>query len=482
MMLAEHKHLADQGVQLVELRLDYLRKSVNLRRLLEERPCAVIATCRRQNEGGKWERSEQERQVLLRTAIADGVDYIDLESDIAEAIPRYGTTKRIISYHNFRETPANIEDIHHKLTKLDPDIIKIITMANHPNDNIRVLRLCRASSVPTVAFCMGEIGLPSRVLCGKFGSPLTYATFHPDRQFAPGQLSVSQMRDDYRYDLIGPQTQVLGIVADPVAHSLSPRIHNALIRQAGLDMIYLPFRVPAETLTAFIERCTELGVIGLSISLPHKERVLKSLTTLDEDVVAIRAANTLVFRGREIQGYNTDWLAAMQSLQKIVPMADEKQFFKGYAALVLGAGGAAKAVAFGLKRLGATVLICARDYRKGESLASTLGCKFLDWPARQNTDYHILINATSVGMHPNLNETPYDAPWFRRGSYVMDVVYNPEQTLFIKSARHAGCETVTGVDMFVRQASKQFELLTGRMADDALIREEVRRAISAARY
>jgi 3-dehydroquinate dehydratase/shikimate dehydrogenase len=263
---------------------------------------------------------------------------------------------------------------------------------------------------------------------------------------------------------------------------LSPRIHNALLRQAKLDMIYLPFRVPSETLNAFMERCTELGVCGLSISLPHKERVLKNLTALDDDVVGIRAANTVVFNNRDVVGYNTDCAAALASLQQIVPMADEKHFFKGYTALVLGAGGAAKAVAYGLKKSGATVFICARDYRKGESLASTLGCKFVDWPTRQNADYHILINATSVGMHPNLNDTPFEAGWFRRGTFVFDVVYNPEQTLFIKLARQAGCETVTGVEMFVRQAAKQFELFTGLPSDEKLIREEVVRAISAARY
>jgi 3-dehydroquinate dehydratase/shikimate dehydrogenase len=482
MMKAEHKHLAEQGVKLVELRLDYIRKSVNLARLLEDRPSPVIATCRRPHDGGKWERTEQERLILLRTAIADGVDYVDLEQDIAEEIPRYGTTKRIISYHNFRETPANIEAIHHSITKLDPDIIKIITMANHPNDNIRVLKLCKASSVPTAAFCMGEIGLPSRVLCGKFGSPLTYATFHQSRQFAPGQLSVGQMRDDYRYDEIGPDTRVLGLVADPVAHSFSPRIQNALIRNSKLDMIYLPFRVPSETLTAFMDRCTELGVVGLSISIPHKEKVLRSLTGLDDDVVGIRAANTVVFKNRDVVGYNTDCAAAMASLQQIVPMADDKLYFKGYSALVLGAGGTAKAVGYGLKRLGASVYICARDYRKGESLASTLGCKFVDWPARQNADYHILVNATSIGMHPNLDESAFEPSWFRRGTYVFDVVYNPEQTLFIKYARQANCETVTGVDMFVRQAARQFEMFTGVQADEQFIREEVVRAISAARY
>lgn len=272
MMKAEHKHLAQQGVELVELRLDYIRRSVNLRRLLDYRPCEAIATCRRPQDGGKWERSEKDRMVLLRTAIADGVDYVDLEHDIADQISRYGKTKRIISYHNFQETPANIEEIHQKLTRLDADIIKVATMANHPNDNMRVLRLCRASSVPTVAFCMGEIGLPSRVLCGKFGSPMTYATFHQDRQFAPGQLSYAQMQSEYKYDDIGENTEVLGVVADPVAHSLSPRIHNALVRDAGLDMIYLPFRVPAEMLTAFMECCRGFDVRGLSITIPIRKK------------------------------------------------------------------------------------------------------------------------------------------------------------------------------------------------------------------
>ncbi len=482
MMKAEHKHLAEQGVQLVELRLDYIRQSVNLKRLLENRPCQVIATCRRANEGGKWEHSERDRQVLLRTAIADGVDFVDLECDVAESIPRYGKTKRIISYHNFRETPSNIEEIHHKITKLDPDIIKISTMANHPNDNIRVLKLCRASSVPTVAFCMGEIGLPSRVLCGKFGSPLTYATFHQDRQFAPGQLSFTQMRDDFAYDEIKPETQVLGVVADPVAHSLSPRIHNALIRHYGLPMIYLPFRVPSETLAAFIERCQELGTIALSVTIPHKERILRHLTALDDDVMGIRAANTIVFRDGKVFGYNTDCDAALASLQQIVPMVDEQKYFKGYRVLILGAGGTAKAVTYGLKREGALVTVCARDFRKGEALATTLGVKYIDWPVRQNHEHEILINATSVGMHPNLNESPFEALWFRRNVYVFDVVYNPEQTLFVKYARQVGCDTVTGVDMFARQAAQQFELFTGIKPALEKIREEITRATSAARY
>ncbi len=482
MLMAEHTHLADEGAQLVELRLDYIRRSVNCKRLLQERPCPTIATCRRPHEGGKWMRSEDDRLVLLRTAIADGADYIDLESDIAGKIPRYGETKRIISYHNFHETPEDLEAIHDMMCRLDPDIIKIATMANNPLDNLRALRLCRSARFPTVAFCMGAMGLPSRILCGKFGAPFTYATFNTERIMAPGQLTQDELIEDYRYEEIDKDTKILGIIADPVAHSLSPQIHNALIRKAELNMLYLPFRVPAEYLDEFMEHCGELDVAGLSVSIPHKQAILKHINALDDLSAGIKAANTVVFRGNGTLGFNTDCNAALESLKEALPTRYEDRPFAGQRVLILGSGGAARTIGYGLHREGAKVLICTRDYRKGDTLATELQCKSLDWAGRANAECDVLINATSVGMHPNLDESPFEAKWFDKSMLVFDVVYNPEQTLFIKQARAAGCPTVTGVDMFVRQAARQFEMFTGANADKDLIRDIVKKSISAARY
>jgi 3-dehydroquinate dehydratase/shikimate dehydrogenase len=357
-------------------------------------------------------------------------------------------------------------------------------MANNPTDNIRTLRLCREKSVPTVAFCMGEMGLPSRVLCGKFGAPMTYATFHEDRQLSPGQLSYRQMVDQFRYDQINEETVVLGVIADPVAHSLSPRVHNAAIQHAGLDMVYLPFRVPKEHLYDFIKICPELGVRGLSVTIPHKERVLKSINVLDDNVAGIRAANTIVFRDVNAYGYNTDCEAALGCLQDhLVALGESSEsVFEDKTVLILGAGGAARAIAWGLHRNGAKIFICSRDYKRADGLATDIGCKSLDWMARPNFNCHIMINATPVGMHPNLDESPYEADWFDKRTLVFDTVYNPEQTLFIKYARDQGCPTVTGVEMFARQAVKQFKLFTGKPADSEVIMYEVKRAISAARY
>jgi len=483
MMMAEHKHLAEQGVELVELRLDYIRRAVNLRRLLSERHCPVVATCRRKNEGGRWEHSERDRVMLLRSAIADGADYVDMELDIADQIPRYGNTQRIVSYHNFDETPENLEEIHHRISELDPDIIKIATMANNPLDNIKVLRLCRDSRIPTTAFCMGEMGLISRILCGRAGAPMTYATFSEERKMAPGQLSYTQMKEQYFYDSITKDTVILGVIADPVAHSLSPVVHNACMREQKLNMLYLPFRVPKEYLEEFIGVCPEMGIRGLSVTIPHKEKCLKCINVLDDNVAGIRAANTIVFKEINAYGYNTDCTAAMTSLkQTILKKHEGEEPFEGRKFMLLGAGGVARAIAFGLSRRGAEVYICARDYRKAEDLASALDCKSVDWAGRANFNTSVLINCTPVGMHPQMDETPFEADWFDKATIVFDTIYNPEQTLFIKHARMAGCTTITGVDMFVLQAAEQYKLFTGNKPNLKTIRYELKRATSAARY
>ena len=144
-VIAEYRHLVDQGAKLVELRLDYISGEVNLKRLVADRPCPVVITCRRVADGGKFTGTEDQRMLLLRTAIAEGVEYVDLEEDIASSIPRFGRTKRIISLHDFRKTPDDLDEIHGRLCGLDPDIIKICTMANHPHDNLRILELSRRS-------------------------------------------------------------------------------------------------------------------------------------------------------------------------------------------------------------------------------------------------------------------------------------------------------------------------------------------------
>lgn len=483
-VIAEHKFLADNGIRLVELRLDFVQGNVQVKRLLRDRPCAAIATCRRPIDGGHWAGSEEARQLVLRTAIVEGVDYVDLEEDIASEVRRYGTTKRIVSHHDFERTPADLGGLQRRLADLDADIVKIATMATHPSDNLRMLEMVSAAPVPTIGICMGDIGMPTRVLTGRCGAPFTYATFNEDRLLAPGQVGWRKMKEVYRYDAVTAATRVFGVVADPVAHSLSPVVHNAALAAAGIDAVYLPFRIPAEQFDEFVWEAGRWPLAGLSVTIPHKEAVLRHVTVRDELVERIGAANTVTFDGERIVGHNTDAAAAVESLDAAIAAQGSEGLVdvtEVKSAIVLGAGGAARAVAFGLRQRRIDVTICSRTFERAKRVAAEVGCKAVDWPARYKIPYDCIVNATPVGMHPLVNETPFEKQHLRPYMVVFDTVYNPENTLLVKEARASGCRIVTGVDMFVRQAAIQFRLWHGVDPSEAVMREALKRATASAK-
>ncbi len=481
-MIDEHARLVEQGAEIVELRLDYIVRTVNLKRILKDRPGPVVITCRREADGGKWSGTEAERLMLLRSAIAEQVDYVDLEEDIADKIPRFGKTKRIISLHDFDKTPEDLPAIHARLKKLDPDIIKIATMANNPHDNLRMLKLVQSSEIPTVGLCMGEIGTPTRILAGKHGSPFTFATYSQERTMAPGQISFRQMMDIYNYSNLNKNTEVYGVIADPVGHSLSPVVHNAAFRELNLDKVYIPFRVPPEDLPQFMTDCKAMGIKGLSVTIPHKESVIEFCTKMDGAAKGIGAVNTIKFDGDDIIGFNTDYKAAMACVDQRMP-SDRKTPLAGHTALILGAGGAARAIAFGLVRRGADVIISSRTNKRAVALAGELKCRSTEWENRHKVKAELLINATPVGMHPNVDKTPYEKLKLRPNSIVFDTVYNPEQTLLFKDAKQRRCRVISGLEMFVGQAALQFYHFTGiEKPPIELIRDRVKRAIGAARY
>ncbi len=298
------------------------------------------------------------------------------------------------------------------------------------------------------------------------------------------------MHEIFHYEQIGPNTAVYGVIGDPIGHSLSPMVHNAALRQMRIDGVYVPFRVPREHLQQFIEDAPALGVRGLSVTIPHKELVLKHLAKTDETTRGVGAANTLVFGPEGIAGYNTDHQAAMDSLEHALaeaageqpPERGTERNLRGMHALVLGAGGAAKAIAYGLKRRGADVVIAGRTAQRAQQLASRLQCRVVDWSARYSIDADLLVNCTPVGMHPNVDATPYEKHHLKPSMVVFDTVYNPENTLLIKDARSQSCTVINGVEMFIRQASLQFALFTGAEPPSERMREVLKRAIGPAKY
>jgi 3-dehydroquinate dehydratase/shikimate dehydrogenase len=477
-MIGEHKQLVEQGAELVELRLDYIGRAVNLGRLLKDRPGPVVLTVRRRQDGGRWTKSEQDRLMLLRSAIVAGAEYVDIEADVASQIPRYGTTKRIISYHDFSGTPDNLEELHAAMAEEDADIVKIATMANSFHDNLRMLDLMRRAKVPTIGICMGELGMITRILANRFGAPFTYATYSTDKKMAPGQLNWKEMTRLYDVKHIDEQTELFGVIADPVAHSYSPIIHNAAFASEQLNARYLPLRVPQDDLHNFIDAAEKIGIKGISITIPHKERSLDYCTQAEASANGIGAINTMIFHDGERLGYNTDYRAAMDCIIEILgnKQLPKENALQGVTAMVLGAGGVSRAIAWGLKQRHADVMVASRTEERARHMASDIGCRVVPWEDRHNQKVQLLVNGTPVGMHPNVNASPFKASALNQFMVVFDTVYNPENTLLIKYAQQTQCRIITGVDMFVRQAAYQFKLFTGKEAPAKLLRKTIKQA------
>jgi 3-dehydroquinate dehydratase/shikimate dehydrogenase len=491
-MITEHQNLAADGISLVELRLDFLRRDPDVRRLISNRPTATIVTARRTQDGGLWRETEEKRLQLLRSAIVAAPEFVDLEVDIADKIPPFGQTRRIISYHNLEETPENLDALHSEMLTKSPYFIKIAVNPKTVDDMFRFITFVREKNreakrlgdngVRVIGISMGELGKATRILAKKFGMPYTYATFSQDRMIAPGMLVYKELLDLYHYDQTDADTTVYGIIGNPIGHSLSPLIHNRSFIEQKINAVYVPFPLEDDSVSDFINWAKEFDIKGLSVTIPHKVAVMRQLTKMDSAVEKIGACNTLVFQDGERLGYNTDYIAAVSGIEAAAGgnFMDEKSVLDGKNALILGAGGAGMALAYGLKKRGAIVTITDINANRANDLGKYLNCEIVDWKVRDKLKQDILVNCTPIGMHPNVDESPFEKSALRPRTIVFDAVYNPEHTLLLKSAKEKGCVVVSGVEMFVGQACLQFKLFTGQKASAALMRNLVRNTLSVA--
>ncbi|MGD1000462.1 MAG: shikimate dehydrogenase [Candidatus Brocadiia bacterium] len=279
-------------------------------------------------------------------------------------------------------------------------------------------------------------------------------------------------------------TSIYGVIANPVAHSMSPAIHNAAFEEMGLHAVYVPLKVETDPV-AFVKAFRSLDVQGYSVTLPHKEAILPAMDEVDELARKIGALNSVVNRNGRLLGTNTDVTAAVSALEEA--FSDEparrkpgnRSSLSGKRILLIGAGGAARAVAFGLVELGAKVMVANRTRERAARLAQELGCDSCALSEIGSYGADVLINTTSVGMSPNVKETPAPASVLRKDMVVFDAVYNPPETRLIREAKAAGCRTITGIAWFVNQAAAQFELWTGKPAPREVMERVIRKKLGA---
>ena len=525
---------AERGADLVEYRLDTFVEPDQVGMLVGGSPLPCIVTCRPTWEGGEYDGNEQDRISLLEhaclPAAARGEDaaaemdprrggagpaYVDVElaayqssANLRQKVglmvshddqPRRDVgTGLILSAHDFTTRPADLDRRVMAMAESPAcRVIKVAWRARSLRDNLEAFEIIGRRLKPTIALCMGEFGLPSRVLARKFGALLTFASLDDSQATAPGQPTVDELKNLYRWDRLGPGTAVYGVIGYPVGHSLSPAIHNAGFDAEGYDGVYLPMPIPPEyehfkaTVLSWLD-FEPLHFRGASVTIPHKQNLLRFVEERGGEIeplaAAIGAANTLTKReDGSLYASNTDYAALLDAVCDAWGV--ERRALSGRRVAVLGAGGAARAAVAGFTDAGCDVTVFNRTVSKAADLAERFGATSAPLDACDPLSFDVVINCTPVGMHPNEDATPLarvqgsgvgvqeSGRTTERGAVsqsrtpnpeprplVFDTIYNPAQTRLLREAAAAGCATVSGVEMFVRQAAAQFELWTGQAA------------------
>ncbi len=462
--------------QMVELRLDAMQEC-SLRRLCEGRTRPLIVTNRPVREGGAATRPEKERLLKLVRAARFGAEYVDVELDSVHRLPELpGGTARIVSHHDFEGTPANPEHLLESILDTGPDVAKLCVTANDMRDVPPMLALLRrrARSTPLIALSMGEPGIVTRLLAPKFGAFLSFAGLAEGREAAPGQVPVREMVEMYRFGRLDHDTLVYGVVADPVAHSMSPPVHNAAFGALDINAVYLPFKVTDPA--CFLRDFEPYDLAGLSVTIPHKEAMLGLMDEVEPLARRVGAVNTVRIDGGHRYGCNTDVSAAAKSVEDAVERAGLEPLAERDVLLV-GAGGAGRAIAYGLREKGVRLTIANRTVSRAQKLAAEVGAEFCGLDEMEALSPDIIINSTPVGMWPRVEDSPVPAGMLGLGMVVFDSVYNPVRTRLLREAEEAGAVTASGVEWFVNQAAAQFELWTGTEAPREVMAETLRRRL-----
>jgi 3-dehydroquinate dehydratase/shikimate dehydrogenase len=492
--LAEALTRAASVGEVVELRLDCLPGAEldlalrDLHGLLRNFSSPLIMTLRPIEQGG-WREIDKLNRVsfwLNHFGYNDEfAGFADIELDLALLLMNGAPldwSRVICSHHDFAGAlAADLENIYARMTNTPSRILKIAVQAHEITDCLMIFHLlerARREGREMVAIAMGEAGIMTRILGPSRGAFLTYGALDAESATAPGQLTAHDLRDLYRVHKLDERTEIMGLMGSPVAHSVSPHMHNAAFEASGLNAVYIPFEV--RDAKAFLQRMAhprsrELlwNLRGLSITAPHKSAALLHLDWIEPSAQEIGAVNTIVVKGDELHGYNTDATALIAPLLNIIGTLRDRRF------AIIGAGGAARAALWSLRREGANATLFARNVERARPLAEDFDASFEPLDAAASFDgFDVVINATPLGTHgPQQDQTPARASQLRGARIIYDLVYNPLETRFLREAREAGCEIIGGLEMLVAQAATQFHLWTGKPAPVKVMREAARHAL-----
>lgn len=497
--LADFIERAARIGNVLELRLDCLSGDElgslqpDLQTLLQSSTHPLIVTLRPANQGGGREIDNLARIIFWTHFFSEEQDsriHADVELDLAtffqEREAEWGAVldwQRIIcSHHDFVGGADKVLELYERLKATPARILKIAVRANDATDCLPLFQLldrARDEGRALISIAMGEAGLATRILGPSRGAYLTYGSLDEAHQTAPAQLTAQSLRDLYRIERLDRQAMITGLVGLPVAHSISPQMHNAVLKALDWNGVYIPFEV--REVEAFIRRMVhprtrelDWNLRGLSVTAPHKTAVRPHLDSIEPSAREIGAVNTILVQGEELRGFNTDVTAFVKTLKERLGTLD------GLRCAVIGAGGAARGVLWGLRQEGARATVYAREEAKAKPVAENFGAGFAPLAEASFDGFNVVINTTPLGTRGPLEAlTPATTLQLRGARLAYDLVYNPAETSFLRAARAAGCETMNGLPMLVAQAAEQFYLWTGVQAPIDSMREAAQTALGA---
>jgi 3-dehydroquinate dehydratase / shikimate dehydrogenase len=464
-LLSHARREAEAGETFLEFRLDFLDQPAKgaaiIRTFLDEFPhCIVMATCRRHQNHGKFNGSIDDQLHLLDLAVDNGAQAVDIEIETAEAAPERmgqfrGRSHVVVSYHNFEATPP-MDTVVNRILRVSADVYKVVTTARKPSDNVRLLAAAKAlPKQRLVMLAMGELGFPTRVLSPVFGGIFTYAAPMYAEGTAAGQVSAKYLRHLYHVEKLRRTTRIYGVIADPIRHSISPAVHNRAFQSRRVDAVYLPFLVSPACLRDFFFMAEKLPLAGFSVTIPHKQKIIRYLDAVDSLARRIGAVNTVWRKAGKWRGTNTDAAGVTGPLSRAIRV-------KNSSVLIVGNGGAARGAACALFDAGAKITLVGRNVDRVRALAKVCAAEAIGRDQLTGRHFDAIVHATPLGMFPHVNEC------FFNGSIpaevVFDMVYNPAETELLRRAKEQGKAVIPGLEMFIEQAVRQFELWTGESA------------------
>ncbi len=433
----------------IEFRLDLMEKIdlSHVSKLKSACKLPIIFTLRKKSHGGEFQGNEREREEKLLELLTLKPDYVDLEYDCEFADKIDPDIAIIASYHNFEKTPENLEEVLKKLNRFPSSIYKIATMANSSLDALRMLAFVKRHQ-NVAGMCMGEMGAITRILGPIVDAPLTYTILN--QKTAPGQVPLSELIDIYHYHQLNRETAIYALIGDPIDKSIGHLCHNQIFRKLKKNAVYVKFPLKPTEIPGFFSLIEHLPFVGFSVTMPLKEKVAPHLSAIDPQAKKIGAINTLIKKGVEWFGMNTDGGGALDALEKKGKVAEKT-------VLIIGAGGAAKAIAAEASARGGRVIVANRTSEKAQNIARQIEGAAIPIDQIDSCPYDMIINTTAVGMSPKIGEIAIPPELIKEKTIAFDIITYPKETKFLNIAQNKGGDVVYGYEMFAQQAIRQLK-------------------------